>query len=192
MTFNTWINLFFSNGGIIVVTIYAIFSVAATLQMIYKTHLQKSGMSVTLKWSCFWSWPSSNGLLELHSQHLWLSLWFICPHWASVCKGAYIMNITAILFVISIICFLISLPILTAYIKWSKSYSKYWSESVYMIEGLSDQILHHWSEKKNGYPRDLIQSQRYPFFLYIYSKLLFELLNIEERYSHLNFHLNLG
>ena len=53
------------------------------------------------------------------------------------------MNITAILFVISIICFLISLSILIAYIKWSKSYSKYWSESVYMIEGLSDQILHH-------------------------------------------------
>lgn len=79
------------------------------------------------------------------------------------------MNITAILFVISIICFLISLPILIAYIKWSKSYSKYWSDSVSMIEGLSDQILHHWSEKKKGYPRDLIQSQRYPFFFCIFT-----------------------
>ena len=53
------------------------------------------------------------------------------------------MNITAILFVISIICFLITLPILITYHKWSKSYSKYWSDSVSMIEDLSDQVFHH-------------------------------------------------
>ena len=41
MSFNAWVNSFFNNGGMIVVTIYAIFSVIFILQMIYKTHLQK-------------------------------------------------------------------------------------------------------------------------------------------------------
>ncbi len=53
------------------------------------------------------------------------------------------MNNLIILFVISVICFLITLPILISYQKWSKSYSKYWSDSVSMIEDLSDQVLHH-------------------------------------------------
>ena len=53
------------------------------------------------------------------------------------------MDITIILFAISVICFLITLPILIAYSKWSKAYSNTWSESVSMIEDLSDQILHH-------------------------------------------------
>lgn len=53
------------------------------------------------------------------------------------------MNITAIFFIISIICFLITLPILIAYNKWSKAYSNTWNESVSAIEDLSDQILHH-------------------------------------------------
>lgn len=53
------------------------------------------------------------------------------------------MNITAILFVISLCFLLITIPILIAYSKWSKAYSKYWSDSVSMIEDLSDQVLHH-------------------------------------------------
>lgn len=52
-------------------------------------------------------------------------------------------NITAILFVISLCFLLISLPILVAYHKWSNVYSKYWSDSVSVIEDLSDQVFHH-------------------------------------------------
>lgn len=85
MTFNTWINLFFSNGGIIVVTIYAIFAVAFTLQMIYKTHLQKKRnvsnpevivllIMTIFKWIAGIAFPTSLVITMVHMCSLSLGL----------------------------------------------------------------------------------------------------------------------
>ena len=70
MSFNSWIHSFFSNGGMIVVAIYTIFSVAFILQSVYKTHLQKKRnasnpevvvlLSMTiLKWVAGIAFPAS-------------------------------------------------------------------------------------------------------------------------------------
>lgn len=85
MTFNTWSNLFFSNGGIIVVTIYAIFSVAFILQMIYKTHLQKKRnvsnpevivllIMTIFKWITGIAFPASLVITMVHVSELSLGL----------------------------------------------------------------------------------------------------------------------
>lgn len=85
MTFNYWLNAFFTNGGMIVVAIYAIFAVAATLQMIYKTHLQKKRnvsnpevvvlLSMTiLKWVAGIAVPASLVIVMAHVSALSLGL----------------------------------------------------------------------------------------------------------------------
>lgn len=85
MTFNAWINSFFSNGGMIVVTIYAIFSVSFILQSVYKTHLQKKRnasnpevvmlLSMTiLKWVAGIAVPASLVIVMAHVSALSLGL----------------------------------------------------------------------------------------------------------------------
>lgn len=85
MTFNAWINSFFSNGGMIVVTIYAIFTVAFIMQSVYKTHLQKKRnvsnpevvvlLSMTIfKWVAGIAFPSSLVITMAHVSALSLGL----------------------------------------------------------------------------------------------------------------------
>lgn len=85
MTFNNWIGSFFTNGGMIVVTIYAVFSVIFILQMIYKTHLQKKRntsnpevvvlLSMTiLKWVAGIAFPASLIITMAHVSALSLGL----------------------------------------------------------------------------------------------------------------------
>lgn len=85
MTFNSWIHSFFSNGGMIVVAIYIIFSVAFILQSVYKTHLQKKRnvsnpevvvlLSMTiLKWVAGIALPASLVITMAHVSALSLSL----------------------------------------------------------------------------------------------------------------------
>lgn len=81
MTFNAWINSFFSNGGMIVVTIYAIFTVAFIMQSVYKTHLQKKRnvsnpemvvlLSMTIfKWVAGIAFPASLVITMAHVSAL--------------------------------------------------------------------------------------------------------------------------
>ena len=85
MSFNNWIVSFFSNGGMIVVTIYAIFSVAFIMQSVYKTHLQKKRnvsnpevvvlLSMTiLKWVAGIAVPASLVMVMAHVSALSLGL----------------------------------------------------------------------------------------------------------------------
>ena len=85
MTFNAWINSVFNNGGMIVVTIYAIFTVAFILQSVYKTHLQKKRnasnpevvvlLSMTiLKWVAGIAVPASLVIVMAHVSALSLGL----------------------------------------------------------------------------------------------------------------------
>lgn len=85
MTFNTWINSFFSNGGMIVVTIYTIFTVAFIMQSVYKTHLQKKRnvsnpevvvlLSMTIfKWVAGIAFPASLVITMAHISALSLGL----------------------------------------------------------------------------------------------------------------------
>ncbi len=85
MSFNTWINSFFTNGGMIVVTIYAIFSVIFIMQSVYKTHLQKKRnasnpevvvlLSMTIfKWVAGIALPASLVIVMAHVSALSLGL----------------------------------------------------------------------------------------------------------------------
>lgn len=85
MTFNNWIVSFFANGGMIVVTIYAIFTVTFIMQSVYKTHLQKKRnasnpevvvlLSMTiLKWVSGIAVPASLVIVMAHVSALSLGL----------------------------------------------------------------------------------------------------------------------
>lgn len=85
MSFNNWIVSFFTNGGMIVVTIYTIFTVAFIMQSIYKTHLQKKRnvsnpevvvlLSMTiLKWVAGIAIPASLVIVMAHVSALSLGL----------------------------------------------------------------------------------------------------------------------
>lgn len=85
MSFNYWVNSFFSNGGMIVVAIYTIFSVAFIMQSVYKTHLQKKRnasnpevvvlLSMTiLKWVAGIALPASLVITMAHVSALSLGL----------------------------------------------------------------------------------------------------------------------
>lgn len=85
MTFNTWFNSFFTNGGMIVVTIYVIFTIAFILQSVYKAHLQKKRnasnpevvvlLSMTiLKWVAGIAVPASLVIVMAHVSALSLGL----------------------------------------------------------------------------------------------------------------------
>ena len=85
MSFNNWIVSFFTNGGMIVVTIYAIFTVAFIMQSVYKTHLQKKRnvsnpevvvlLSMTiLKWVAGIAVPASLVIIMAHVSALSLGL----------------------------------------------------------------------------------------------------------------------
>lgn len=85
MTFNAWANSFFSNGGMIVVAIYAIFSVTFIMQSVYKTHLQKKRnasnpevvvlLSMTIfKWVAGIALPASLVIVMAHVSALSLGL----------------------------------------------------------------------------------------------------------------------
>lgn len=85
MSFNNWIVSFFTNGGMIVVTIYAIFTVAFIMQSVYKTHLQKKRnasnpevvvlLSMTiLKWVTGIALPASLVIVMAHVSALSLGL----------------------------------------------------------------------------------------------------------------------
>lgn len=85
MSFNSWINSFFSNGGMIVVTIYIIFTIVFILQSVYKTHLQKKRnasnpevvvlLSMTiLKWVTGIALPASLVIVMAHVSALSLGL----------------------------------------------------------------------------------------------------------------------
>ena len=85
MTFSNWIGSFFNNGGMIVVTIYVIFTVAFILQSVYKTHLQKKRnasnpevvvlLSMTiLKWVAGIALPASLIIVMAHVSALSLGL----------------------------------------------------------------------------------------------------------------------
>ena len=85
MSFNNWIVSFFTNGGMIVVTIYVIFTVAFILQSVYKTHLQKKRnasnpevvvlLSMTIfKWIAGIAFPASLVITMAHVSALSLGL----------------------------------------------------------------------------------------------------------------------
>ena len=85
MTFNYWINAFFTNGGMIVVAIYIVFTIAFILQSVYKTHLQKKRnasnpevvvlLSMTiLKWVASIAVPASLVIVMAHVSALSLGL----------------------------------------------------------------------------------------------------------------------
>lgn len=85
MSFNAWINSFFSNGGMIVVTIYIVFSVIFIMQSVYKTHLQKKRnasnpevvvlLSMTIfKWVAGIALPASLVITMAHVSALSLGL----------------------------------------------------------------------------------------------------------------------
>lgn len=85
MSFNNWIVSFFANGGMIVVAIYAIFTVAFIMQSVYKTHLQKKRnasnpevvvlLSMTiLKWVAGIALPASIVIVMAHVSALSLGL----------------------------------------------------------------------------------------------------------------------
>ena len=85
MTFNAWINSFFNNGGMIVVTIYVILTVIFILQSVYKTHLQKKRnasnpevvvlLSMTIfKWVAGIALPASLVIVMAHVSALSLGL----------------------------------------------------------------------------------------------------------------------
>lgn len=85
MTFNYWLNAFFTNGGMIVVAIYIVFTIAFILQSVYKTHLQKKRnasnpevvvlMSMTiLKWVAGIAVPASLVIVMAHVSALSLGL----------------------------------------------------------------------------------------------------------------------
>lgn len=85
MSFNNWIVSFFSNGGMIVVAIYVIFSVIFIMQMVYKSRLQKKRnvsnpevvmlLSMTiLKWVAGIAFPSSLVITMAHVSALSLGL----------------------------------------------------------------------------------------------------------------------
>ena len=85
MTFNYWLNAFFNNGGMIVVTIYIVFTIAFILQSVYKTHLQKKRnasnpevvvlLSMTiLKWVAGIAVPASLVIVMAHVSALSLGL----------------------------------------------------------------------------------------------------------------------
>lgn len=85
MTFNAWINSFFSNGGMIFVIIYIVFIIAFILQSVYKTHLQKKRnasnpevvvlLSMTiLKWVAGIAVPASLVIVMAHVSALSLGL----------------------------------------------------------------------------------------------------------------------
>lgn len=85
MTFNYWLNAFFTNGGMIVVAIYIVFTIAFILQSVYKTHLQKKRnasnpevvvlLSMTiLKWVAGIAVPASLVIVMAHVSALSLGL----------------------------------------------------------------------------------------------------------------------
>lgn len=85
MSFNNWIVSFFTNGGMIVVAIYIVFTVAFILQSVYKTHLQKKRnasnpevvvlLSMTiLKWVAGIAVPASLVIVMAHVSALSLGL----------------------------------------------------------------------------------------------------------------------
>lgn len=85
MTFNYWLNAFFTNGGMIVVAIYIVFTIAFILQSVYKTHLQKKRnasnpevvvlLSMTiLKWVSGIAVPASLVIVMAHVSALSLGL----------------------------------------------------------------------------------------------------------------------
>ena len=85
MTFNYWLNAFFTNGGMIVVAIYIVFTIAFILQSVYKTHLQKKQnvsnpevvvlLSMTiLKWVAGIAVPASLVIVMAHVSALSLGL----------------------------------------------------------------------------------------------------------------------
>lgn len=85
MTFNYWLNAFFNNGGMIVVTIYIVFTIAFILQSVYKTHLQKKRsasnpevvvlLSMTIfKWVAGIALPASLVIVMAHVSALSLGL----------------------------------------------------------------------------------------------------------------------
>ena len=85
MTFNYWLNAFFNNGGMIVVTIYIVFTIAFILQSVYKTHLQKKRnasnpevvvlLSMTIfKWVAGIAFPASLVIVMAHVSALSLGL----------------------------------------------------------------------------------------------------------------------
>lgn len=85
MSFNNWIVSFFANGGMIVVTIYVIFTIAFILQSVYKTHLQKKRnasnpevvvlLSMTIfKWIAVIALPASLVIVMAHVSALSLGL----------------------------------------------------------------------------------------------------------------------
>lgn len=85
MSFNAWINSFFNNGGMIVVTIYVIFTIVFILQSVYKTHLQKKRnasnpevvvlLSMTIfKWVAGIAVPASLVIVMAHVSALSLGL----------------------------------------------------------------------------------------------------------------------
>lgn len=85
MTFNYWLNAFFTNGGMIVVAIYIVFTIAFILQSVYKTHLQKKRnasnpevvvlLSMTiLKWVAGIAVPASLVIVMAHVSALRLGL----------------------------------------------------------------------------------------------------------------------
>lgn len=85
MSFNNWIVSFFSNGGMIVVAIYIVFTIAFILQSVYKTHLQKKRnasnpevvvlLSMTIfKWVVGIALPASLVIVMAHVSALSLGL----------------------------------------------------------------------------------------------------------------------
>lgn len=85
MTFNYWLNAFFTNGGMIVVAIYIVFTIAFILQSVYKTHLQKKRnasnpevvvlLSMTIfKWVAGIAFPASLVIVMAHVSALSLGL----------------------------------------------------------------------------------------------------------------------
>ena len=85
MSFNNWVVSFFTNGGMIVVTIYVIFTIAFILQSVYKTHLQKKRnasnpevvvlLSMTIfKWVAGIAFPASLVITMAHVSALSLGL----------------------------------------------------------------------------------------------------------------------
>lgn len=85
MSFNNWIVSFFANGGMIVVTIYAIFTVAFIMQSVYKSRLQKKRnvsnpevvvlLSMTiLKWVAGIALPASLVITMAHLSAMSLGL----------------------------------------------------------------------------------------------------------------------
>ena len=85
MSFNAWVNSFFTNGGMIVVTIYIVFTIAFILQSVYKTHLQKKRNAsnpevvvllsmIIFKWVAGIAFPASLVIVMAHVSALSLGL----------------------------------------------------------------------------------------------------------------------